>query len=198
MAAVEFGFDQWGDVDAVDDDAGQVAVDGRVAGLARAHGFADVVGVGTSPGLVERARRDLPDVTFRVLAEPPLLPWADASFDAVLLLAVLTCVPSDAGQRRLVGELARVLRPGGVLYVSDLVLQSDERSLARYRRDAGVYGTYGVFEVGDGVVCRHHRAEWLRGLLEDFSVVASRALVVESMNGHPLEALQLLARLPDV
>jgi hypothetical protein len=121
------------------------------------------------------------------------VPWRDRSFDAVLLLAVLTCIPTDDGQRRLIAELGPVLRPGGLLYVSDLLLQSDDRSVARYRRDADRYGTYGVFEVGDGAVCRHHSAQWLHGLLDGFTVTASREITVATMNANSAAALQLRA-----
>lgn len=166
---------------------------GRVAGLALAEGYTGVEGVDTSPGLIERARRDLPGLTFHTLPDPPHLPYPDASIDAVLLMAVLTCIPTDDGQQRLIAELARVLRPGGLLYVSDLLLQTDERNRARYRRYAGVYGTYGVFDVGDGAVCRHHSPKRLHSLLDDFTVTRTREITVRTMNANSVAALQLLA-----
>lgn len=169
---------------------------GRAARLAQEHGFTHIEGVDTSPGLIERARRDLPDLPFHVLSDPPHLPYPDASVDAVLLLAVLTCIPTDDGQRQLITELARVLSPGGLLYVSDVLLQTDERNLARYRQYADVYGTYGVFEVDDGAVCRHHSADWLHALLAGFTVTTTREITVETMNGNSAAALQLLATKP--
>lgn len=170
---------------------------GRVTALARQQGFTNVEGVDTSPGLIDRARRTLPDLTFQVLPDPPLLPYPDAGIDAVLLLAVLTCIPTDDGQRRLIAELARVLRPGGLLYVSDLLLQTDQRNLARYRQHADRYGEYGVFETADGAVCRHHRAEWLHELLLDrFAVVDTREIAVETMNANSAQAMQILAAKP--
>ena len=56
------------------------------------------------------------------------LPYADESFDAVLLFAVLTCIPTNEGQRKLLENLRRLIRPGGLLYISDLYLQDDERN----------------------------------------------------------------------
>jgi SAM-dependent methyltransferase len=129
-----------------------------------------------------------------VLPDPPTLPYPDASVDAVLLFAVLTCIPTDAGQRQLVTELTRVLRPGGLLYVSDLLLQTDQRNQARYHRHAGNYGTYGVFETDDGAVCRHHTADWLQSLLLDtFDIDTTRQITVETMNANSANALQILA-----
>jgi len=45
------------------------------------------------------------------------LPWADASMDAVLSSAVLHFAADDAHFARMLEELWRVLRPGGLLFV---------------------------------------------------------------------------------
>lgn len=157
-------------------------------------GFADIEGVDTSARLIDRARRSHPTLAFRVLPDPPALPYPDAGVDAVLLFAVLTCIPTDEGQRQLIAELTRVLRPGGLLYVSDLLLQTDERNRARYRQHAEEYGNYGVFETGDGAVCRHHTADWLENqLLDGFGIDTTRRITVETMNANTADALQILA-----
>jgi SAM-dependent methyltransferase len=44
------------------------------------------------------------------------LPWPDASMDAVVSSAVLHFAQDDAHFERMVGELWRVLRPGGLLF----------------------------------------------------------------------------------
>ena len=170
---------------------------GRLTGLAQHQGFTNIEGVDTSASLIERARQNHPDLTFRVLPDPPLLPYPDASVDAVLVVAVLTCIPTDDGQRQLITELGRILRPGGVLYVSDLLLQTDPRNVARYEQHANIYGNYGVFETDDGAVCRHHTAEWLHALLLDQFIVANtREITVETMNSNSATALQILATKP--
>jgi SAM-dependent methyltransferase len=169
---------------------------GRLTGLLLSNGFGDVEGVDISPELVARARRKHPAARFAVLDRPPRLPHADESVDVVLLFAVLTCVPADAAQRELVAELRRVLRPRGLLYVSDLCLQDDERNRRRYGQFAEKYGTYGVFETGDGAVCRHHSPDWLHSLLAGFDLVVTREIPVETMNGHPALATQMLAAKP--
>jgi SAM-dependent methyltransferase len=169
---------------------------GRLAGLLAGQGFTNVEGVDVASRLVARARALWPAARFTVLDHPPVLPYADGNVDVVLLFAVLTCIPGDVAQRELVAELRRVLRPGGLLYVSDLCLQEDERNRSRYRQFAAKYGTYGVFETGDGAICRHHSPEWLRGLMTAFDVVATREIPVQTMNGRPARATQLLAAKP--
>ncbi len=71
-----------------------------------------------SPGMVEEARGRLAEMpgTFRfVVADAQQIPFADASFDAVVANHMLYHVPGlDRGLR----EIRRVLRPGAKLYAS--------------------------------------------------------------------------------
>lgn len=160
---------------------------GRLMAELNGLGFDNVVGADTSAALIERGRRERPDLRFEVIESPPSIARPGGSFDLVLLFAVLTCIPGDDDQRDLIAEIRRLLAPGGLLYVSDLVRQSDDRNRSRY--DAS-----GVFTTDDGAVFRHHEAGHLRALLPDFDLEAERQIAVTSMNGHPSAAVQLLAR----
>jgi SAM-dependent methyltransferase len=86
-----------------------------------------VIGVDMTPDMVSRARRNiatyreksgLSNVEFR-LGEIENLPVADASVDVVISNCVLNLSPDKA---RVWEEIARVLRPGGRVAVSDLAL----------------------------------------------------------------------------
>ena len=110
--------------------------------------------------------------------------------DAVLLFTVLTCVPTDEGQRAIVGEVGRVLRPGGLLYISDLWLQSDARNVQRYVRDESKYGVYGVFDLPEGVTVRHHARRWIEVLTEAYQPMALDDIQVQTMNGHQANGFQ--------
>ena len=112
----------------------------------------------------------------------------------VLLLAVLTCIPSNEGQDAVMREARRLLRPGGTLYLSDMPLQADSRNRVRYARDAPRYGSYGVFETEDGAVVRHHDEQRLGALLASLETVATATIAISTMNGHPVTGMQMLAR----
>ena len=122
------------------------------------------------------------------------LPCADASLDAVLLFAVLTCIPCDEAQKNLLGEFKRILRPGGLLLISDYPLQSDARNLERYRQFAAELGEYGRFRLRDGALLRHHRPEWFAELLGGYRLEQSVERDALTMNGNPARILQLWAR----
>jgi SAM-dependent methyltransferase len=163
---------------------------GRSMAELAGHGFSRLTGADISAALIDRGRRMHPGLRLTVLEQPPVLDVPAASFDVVLLFAVLTCVPADADQRALVAEIDRLLAPGGLLYVSDLLLRTGDRG--RYTATP-----YGVFTTGDGATCRHHTAAHLRSLFGAFTLEASRHLDVPTMNGNPSTALQMLLRKPD-
>jgi hypothetical protein len=110
--------------------------------------------------------------------------------DAVLLFTVLTCVPTDEGQQAIVREVSRVLRPGGLLYISDLWLQPDARNIQRYVRDEPKYGLYGVFDLPEGVTVRHHDRRWIDVLTQTYEPAGLDDVQVQTMNGHPANGFQ--------
>ena len=85
-------------------------------------------GVDVSPGMVEVARRHLPDATL-VVADARRLPFPDASFDLVTACeTVYFWEPARA-----FAEIARVLRPGGTFAV---FLEASDPERARIWSDA--------------------------------------------------------------
>jgi SAM-dependent methyltransferase len=162
---------------------------GRSLGELSKAGYSNLIGFDFSPAMIAAARARFPEITFHE-TQSSNIPLPNASVDGALLFSVLTCVPTGDGQRAIVRELRRVLRPRGLLYVSDLWLQEDERNLTRYARDEPKYGTYGVFDLPEGVTVRHHDPRWIETLTRDFETVALDEIEVLTMNGNPAKAFQ--------
>jgi SAM-dependent methyltransferase len=163
-----------------------------LADLVRA-GYKNVIGVDFSFRMLACCRSQLPDVRL-VQNYGQTIPLQKHSVDVVLLFAVLTCIPLDEEQRDLLREVNRVLRPSGLLYISDLLLNPDLRNLERYDRYAGKYGIYGIFELPEGVVVRHHRKEWIEELTGSFGQIEFEPFEVTTMNNNKSAAFQYLCR----
>lgn len=81
----------------------------------RRRGF-DVIGLEPSVGLLQQKRAGGAPV---LAADALRLPLRDASVDFVFTIGVLHHLPGRDAQRQAVGEIARVLKPGGTLLVHE-------------------------------------------------------------------------------
>ena len=166
---------------------------GRVCQQLWNHGFTRVIGVDTSAQMIARGQEEFPHLKLQVQTGTTL-PFDDDSFDAVLLFAVLTCIPTDAGQQHCLQEIRRVLRVGGIVYISTYCIQDDERNRQRYEKFASEFHTYGVFRLPEGAVMRHHDEKWVRKLMADFEAVDTFKIDVKTMNNNPAKVFQYIGR----
>ena len=166
-----------------------------LAELSRA-GFTNLTGVDFSEQMLARAKAQVPEARL-VRNDGCSLSFESDYFNVVLLFAVLTCIPDDNEQKNLMVEALRVLRPDGTIYVSDLLVNDDKRNRERYERYAEAYGCYGVFELPEGVVVRHHQREWIEEITRSFEQLEFEPFTVTTMNGNASAAFQYLGRKRD-
>jgi SAM-dependent methyltransferase len=97
----------------------------------------DVVGVDIDPEMLATARRKSPDVDWRVadLAALDISP----SFDAIVMAGNVMIFLTPGTEGAVVANLARHLRPGGVL-IAGFQLQPGRLSIARYDEVGGAAG----------------------------------------------------------
>jgi SAM-dependent methyltransferase len=167
---------------------------GRTLGELATANYRNLVGSDFSEAMLARARLESPQASL-VRNGSLSLPFADNSFDLVLLFAVLTCIPDSDEQRLLMKEIARVLRPSAFVYLSDVLINTDERNRLRYEQDAKTYGCYGVFKLPEGVVVRHHDKNWIEELTSGFEKMKYEPFTVTTMNGNSSSAFQYLGRI---
>jgi SAM-dependent methyltransferase len=170
---------------------------GRTLTLLEQSGFTQTLGLDFAPAMLQRGHRQHPHLRLAACA-PGRVPLADQSVDAVLLLAVLTCIRHDRDQRSLLNELTRVLRPGGLLLVNDFLLAPDQRNQERYARFAKQFGTYGVFAISGGGVMRHHDPAWLDQLFSGLHPLVRKETPFTTMNGNSAQGVTLLLQRPRI
>jgi ubiquinone/menaquinone biosynthesis C-methylase UbiE len=93
---------------------------------------AKLYGVDLSPHYIARAREMLPrdlDVSL-VCDNAEKLPFLDGSFDAATSVFLMHEIPGDV-RARVLAEMARVVRPGGLVVVADSVQLADAPELER-------------------------------------------------------------------
>src|SRR3981081_1217903 len=59
------------------------------------------------------------------------LPYADATFDLVMSVVVFSSILDESLRQTIVGEMWRVLRPGGLIFVYDFIYSNPHNAAVR-------------------------------------------------------------------
>lgn len=157
------------------------------------HGFTKVYGVDVSREMIARGKKEYPELDLTYF-DGTHLPYEKNFFDAVLLVGVLTSIPDDDAQRQVLQNIDYLLKPGGLLGICDFPLQMNQRNFDRYQKYREKFGTYGVFELEEGVVLRHHDMNWIESLTASYEQIHLSRPQVTTMNGHQALAFQYFGR----
>jgi len=161
---------------------------GRTCAALRERGYSNVIGIDPAESMIKRGLRMYPHLNLLVQSRFK----KRTSFDLVILFAVLTCVPTDDGQQKIIDEIYQLLKPGAFIYISDLLLQRDVRNIRRYDAFKDVYQKYGVFELPEGAVLRHHDRTWITELTSRFQQIHFKEIHLTTMNGHDAVGFQFI------
>lgn len=156
---------------------------GRTLNKLYNNGFNNLTGVDYSQGMINRGLKLYPHLNL-IKNDGDTIPFPDGSFDSVILVSVLTSNIQDESQVNLISEISRVLKSNGILYISDFLLNKDERNLKRYQEYEDKYGIYGVFKLHEGAVLRHHTVDHILKLTNGFKKLVFEKTVYDTMNGH--------------
>ena len=146
-------------------------------------GYKNTIGFDFSTKMIERGKREFPFLDLRVSMDN-MIDFNSNSVDSVILFAVLTCIIDDETQINLIEEIQRVLKPGGIIYINDFLVNENERNMKRYNNFLSKYNKYGVFELEEGALLRHHKEEWINKLTSMFTKEEYKKIVFRTMNGH--------------
>lgn len=167
---------------------------GRILEELDGAGYKNLYGCDFSEKMLALAEKALPDSILRQNSASKI-PFADESFDCVIILAVLTCITDDKQQELLLKEAIRVLKPDGFLYVGDFLLNHDKRNIERYEKNKNS-GDYGIFISDDGAKLRHHSEEYIQKLFSGLEKLSFNKTVFRTMNGHSSNGFYMLCRKP--
>jgi ubiquinone/menaquinone biosynthesis C-methylase UbiE len=160
-----------------------------------------VVAVDLTPAMLaragaERERRNAANLDV-ALADAGVLPFADGTFDLVTCGSAFHHFPEP---ERILAEMTRILRPGGLVAISDIITSDDAAKAARHNaierlRDPSHTRALPLAELtalGEGCGLRTLRTERTRrerGLDEWVAISRTPAPVVEQVKSLLIEAI---------
>lgn len=156
---------------------------GRTLNELSEKGFTKLHGIDFSKNMIERGKKQFPQLSL-ACTDSKTLPYEADTFDAVIILAVLTSIIRDDDQRQFISEIQRVLKPQGILYINDFLLNTDERNVKRYEMYENKFNQYGVFQLPEGAIMRHHHIQWITELTSPFKQIAFQEMSYTTMNGN--------------
>lgn len=160
-------------------------------------GYKNLLGFDFSEEMIHRGKREFPYLNLKT-SQNNKINCADNSVDMVILFAVLTCIINDNDQQNLMKETERVLKPGGIVYINDFLINHDERNSKRYQTFQEKYKKYGVFELPEGAVLRHHEPKWVDTLTGNFKQQEMKHVTFKTMNGNLSNGFMFVGKKPDI
>ena len=155
---------------------------GRVSRLLKDAGYVNIIGYDTSFGMIERGRIENPDLVLRH-NKTYELPEPSGSFDAEVVSAVFTSLPSGSMRAMVLNEMSRLLNNDGVLILSEF-LRDDHRQ----------YDANGCFVSKIGVGMKHFYESEIRALLDGWEIIYFASVKTESMGHSIAPAVHVIAQ----
>lgn len=149
---------------------------GRIVKELTESGYTNVIGIDPSSIMVERGLKMFPELSL-LHSSTATLPFDDCSFDAVVVCAVFTCIPSLVERVEVVAEIMRVLKPGGLLHIAEFC--SEEEA---------------VFTAGLGIPMCYSRPEELRELFDGFQYCYDEVVSASTMSGKDVQSYRAFVR----
>jgi SAM-dependent methyltransferase len=152
-------------------------------------------GTDYNPALVAWCAKNLPFARFRVNGLVGGVDYEDGTFDLVYALSVFTHLAGPS-QEMWIGELARVLRPGGYLFFSThgehYAPRLPEADRARFR--AGRLVVVASERAGSNACAAFHPETYVRGTLAPAARLEVVDFVPEGATGNPRQDAYLLRK----
>lgn len=136
--------------------------------------------------------------------------------DGAVLNAVLTAIVSQEDRHRIIKEIRRVLKPGGILSIAEFGRTTTKEYPVDYRKHAlitGEYGTIMAFKdktknfrgLSDAEIraleteeieyfAHHYTEKELRELLKDFEIVKFEKREFQTRSGKPINGFEIIAQ----
>lgn len=151
---------------------------GRISNELTECGYIDVTGVDPSFAMIERGRKAFPGVPL-LHYDGIDLPFGENAFDVVVICAVFTCIPSLDERDRVSAEINRVLKPGGIVHMSEFCSVKSKGFIS-----------------GLGIPMRYSSPAELRDVFVGFSCFHDEVVSASTMSGDSTSSYRAFIRKP--
>lgn len=163
-----------------------------------------VLGIDINPDALETARQEAEREGLQSLARFQLADITcdsvSGTFDIVLLIRTLTCIPTTDAWNTVLQRVFALLPTGGLLYVHDFVRDDDLPHYRQRYRDGELLGwRSGSFAVNDAqgrllFVAHHHTPAELDEISNPYERLALDYHLSQSLNGNECRMFRFLGR----
>ncbi|MBX7066646.1 MAG: class I SAM-dependent methyltransferase [Parachlamydiales bacterium] len=166
---------------------------GRLLRLLKKSGYTHLVGFDFSKSMIDRGRRENPDIDLSV-TENRKIPLKSESTDMVLISTILTSMIHKDDQKALIAEILRILKPGGILYLSDFLICDHPRYQEKYIQGQKQFGEWGIYTTSENLTVRHHTSRWILDLLSPFDLQWFEQFDFKTMNNNPARTIHCIGK----
>ena len=149
---------------------------GRTCEILNSMGYSNILGVDLSPEMIRRGHLKYPHLSLSQ-NHATSLQYSDGSFGAIVLCAVLTCIPEHRAMKDVLAEIERLLKPGGILHLVEFCNE-----------------TSNTFKSKMGITMHHQRPSELRSLVSAFTELKFEFIQTKTMGGGDAKAVNYFGK----
>lgn len=166
---------------------------GRMLRLLKDGGYENLLGLDFAPNMIARGRKENPDLDLRLLEKPGVIPSENESIDAAVMSTVLCCIADIKEATQLMREIVRVLKSGGVLYLTDFLICEGPVYEEKYAQGLKEFGERGIYTTSENVTVRHYTSKAVMELLGAFDIQWFEQFNFKTMNQNPARTFHCIA-----
>lgn len=170
---------------------------GRMMRILKSGGYSNLKGFDFAPNMIRRGLAENPDLDLRLLEKGGVIPCDDESADALVMSTVLCCITDEKELVALFEEIRRVLKPKGVLYITDFLICEHPRYQGKYAEGLEQFGIWGIYTTNENLTVRHYTTKVLMDLLRAFDIQWFEQFDFKTMNQNPARTFHCIAKKSD-
>ncbi len=166
---------------------------GRLMQILKEKGYQDISGYDYAPKMIERGKKSHPDLDLNLIEESGSVPLEDGCCDLTIMSTILCCTVDKQEQTKVVNEMKRILKSGGIFYLSDFLICDHPRYIEKYNMGYQEYHEWGVYTTDEDITVRHHSTDWIMELLAGLDIQWFEQSDFRTMNNNAARIFHCIA-----